>query len=98
MNPREILVAMVDDYRAGFWDCQLSPWELVAEFEGVLPGSVTIHDDGEAEVRGRMLSKSRMVGWLAWVKAEHPEAVVANMSWTILIAPAPSACHGKAVA
>lgn len=83
MNPRQVLVGMVEDYEADFWDCRLSPWELVAEFEGVKPQSVTIHDDGEVEVRGRYLTKARMVGWLVWVKAEHPESVVANVAWTL---------------
>ena len=83
---------MVEDYEADFWDCRLSPWELVAEFEGVRPALVTIRDDGEVDVRGRLLTKSRMVGWLAWVKAEHPETVVANMAWAL-----PVEC-GKAVA
>lgn len=93
MTNLEIVKNMATDYGSGFWDGNRSPCEIIAEFQGVRPASVTIAPSGRPLMCGKPMSDARLEMFVLWMCHEYPWVIEMNEEWTL-----PAVAMGKAVA
>lgn len=93
MTNLQIVRNMAADYGSGFWDGNRSPCEIIAEFQGTRPASVTIAPSGRPLMCGKAMSDARLEMFVLWLCREYSWIIEMNGAWTL-----PVVTPGKAVA